>query len=36
VFVKPTVEERAESNLLVTTNKGRQVSFVLRSEGASA
>ena len=36
VFVKPTVEERAESNLLVTTTKGRQVSFVLRSEGASA
>jgi hypothetical protein len=36
VFVKPTVEERAESNLLVTTTKGRQVSFVLRSEVASA
>jgi hypothetical protein len=33
VFVKPVVEERAESNLLVTTTKGRQVSFVLRSEG---
>src|ERR1700747_3519317 len=33
VFVKPTVEERAESNLLVTTTKGRQVSFVLRSDG---
>ena len=34
VFVKPVVEERVESNLLVTTTKGRQVSFVLRSEGA--
>lgn len=34
VFVKPTVEERVESNLLVTTTKGRQVSFVLRSTGA--
>ena len=33
VFVKPVVEEPAESNLLVTTTKGRQVSFVLRSEG---
>jgi hypothetical protein len=33
VFVKPVVEEPAESNLLVTTIKGRQVSFVLRSEG---
>jgi hypothetical protein len=33
VFVKPAVEERAESNLLVTTTKGRQVSFVLRSDG---
>lgn len=36
VLVKPVVEEVAESNLLVTTVKGRQVSFVLRSEGAGA
>ena len=35
VLVKPVVEENAESNLLVTTVKGRQVSFVLRSEAAS-
>ncbi len=33
VLVKPVVEEAAESNLLVTTINGRQVSFVLRSEG---
>jgi hypothetical protein len=33
VFVKPVVEGPAESNLLVTTIKGRQISFVLRSEG---
>jgi type IV secretory pathway VirB9-like protein len=33
VLVKPVVEEPVESNLLVTTTKGRQVSFVLRSEG---
>lgn len=33
VTVKPVVEEAAESNLLVTTSKGRQVSFVLRSRG---
>jgi hypothetical protein len=33
VLVKPVVEEAAESNLLVTTVRGRQVSFVLRSEG---
>lgn len=33
VLVKPVVEEPAESNLLVTTTRGRQVSFVLRSEG---
>ena len=36
VLVKPVVEEAAESNLLVTTVKGRQVSFVLRNEGAGA
>ena len=36
VLVKPVVEEAAESNLLVTTVKGHQVSFVLRSEGAGA
>lgn len=36
VLVKPVVEEPAESNLLVTTRKGRQVSFVLRSEGAGS
>ena len=35
VLVKPVVEENAESNLLVTTVKGRQVSFVLRSQAAS-
>ncbi len=33
VVVKPVVEEAVESNLLVTTVKGRQVSFVLRSRG---
>jgi hypothetical protein len=36
VLVKPVVEEAAESNLLVTTVKGRQVSFVLRSEGSGS
>jgi hypothetical protein len=36
VLVKPVVEEPAESNLLVTTTKGRQVSFILRSEGAGS
>jgi hypothetical protein len=36
VLVKPVVEEPAESNLLVTTVKGRQVSFVLRSEGSGS
>ena len=36
VLVKPIVEEPAQSNLLVTTTKGRQVSFVLRSEGAES
>jgi hypothetical protein len=36
VFVKPVVEDRAESNLLVTTIRGRQVSFVLRSEGGGS
>lgn len=33
VTVKPVVEESAESNLLVTSVKGRHVSFVLRSRG---
>jgi hypothetical protein len=32
VLVKPVVEEPAESNLLVTTVRGRQISFVLRSD----
>jgi hypothetical protein len=36
VLVKPVVEEAAESNLLVTTVRGRQVSFVLRSEGVGS
>ena len=36
VLVKPVVEEPAESNLLVTTVRGQQVSFVLRREGAAA
>lgn len=36
VLVKPVVEEPAESNLLVTTIKGRHISFLLRSEAASA
>lgn len=36
VLVKPVVEEAAESNLLVTTVRGRQVSFVLRSTAAGA
>lgn len=36
VLVKPVVDESVESNLLVTTTTGRQVSFVLRSEGTNA
>jgi hypothetical protein len=36
VLVKPVVEEATESNLLVTTVRGRQVSFVLRSEGVGS
>ena len=32
VLVKPVSEEAAESNLLVTTTRGRQLSFLLRSE----
>jgi hypothetical protein len=36
VLVKPVVEDPVESNLLVTTTTGRQVSFVLRSEGPNA
>ena len=36
VLVKPVVEDLAESNLLVTTVRGRQVSFALRSLGSGA
>ncbi len=36
VFVKPLTEKPAESNLVITTVGGRQVSFVLRSENAGA
>jgi hypothetical protein len=36
VLVKPVVEESTESNLLVMTAKGEQISFVLRSEGATS
>ena len=36
VLVKPASEDVAESNLLVTTVKGRHLSFLLRSDGASA
>ena len=36
VLVKPIVDEPAESNLLVTTTNGRQVSFVLRNDGTNA
>lgn len=36
VLVKPVVAEPSESNLLITTIKGRQVSFVLRSEGSGS
>src|SRR5262245_52933370 len=36
VLVKPVIDGAAESNLLVTTVKGRQVSFVLRVEAAIA
>jgi hypothetical protein len=36
VLVKPVVEEVAESNLLVITSKGKQISFMLKSEGAGA
>src|SRR5258705_11403699 len=35
VLVKPVSEDVAESNLLVTTVKGRHLSFLLRSEGTS-
>jgi len=34
VLVKPVVEDAAESNLLLITSKGKQISFVLKSEGA--
>ncbi len=36
VFVKPVTEKPAESNLLITTVKARQVSFVLRSDGSGS
>ena len=36
VLVKPVSEDPAESNLLVSTAKGRHLSFLLRSEGPSA
>jgi hypothetical protein len=36
VVVKPVVDEATESNLLVTTVKGKQVSFLLRSVGTGA
>jgi hypothetical protein len=36
VLVKPVTEEVAESNLLVTTTRGRQLSFLLRSEIVAA
>ena len=36
VLVKPVVEEAAESNLLVITSKGKQISFVLKSEGVGS
>lgn len=36
VLVKPVVEDLAESNLLITTVRGRQVSFALRSLGSGA
>lgn len=36
VLVKPVVDEAAESNLLITTTLGRQLSFLLRSSGAAA
>lgn len=36
VVVKPVVEEVAESNLLVTTVRGRQVSLLLGSNGTGA
>src|SRR3954452_21420039 len=36
VLVKPVSEDVAESNLLVTTVKGRHLIFLLRSEGPSA
>ncbi len=36
VVVKPVVDEATESNMLVTTVKGKQVSFLLRSLGTGA
>jgi len=36
VLVKPAIEEPPASNLLITTTKGRQVSFDLRSQGAAS
>lgn len=36
VLVKPTTVEAAESNLLVTTIRGRQISFLLRSDSSGS
>ena len=36
VLVKPVVEEAAESNLLVITSTGKQIIFVLKSEGVGS
>ena len=36
VFVKPLSEKSAKSNLLISTTKGRQISFLLVSHGAGA
>jgi hypothetical protein len=33
VFVKPLVEKTAQSNLLISTTKGRQISFLLMNHG---
>ena len=36
VFVKPLVEKSAQSNLLISTSNGRQISFLLINHGAGA
>ena len=36
VFVKALTNEHAESNLLISTNTGRQISFLLVSRGGGA